>query len=80
MYYLSHKYNWEGGKFLTVVLIVLGYIFVFPKWFYPKFEEGEIVCGLPILGVVLGVWYIGLIGLICTHIFYAFVLRRIWRK
>ncbi len=80
LYYLNHYFKWKYGIFLTVFVLIVGYIFVFPEWFYPKYEEGDMKCGLPILGAILGTWIFGFTSLIGTHVFYRVNLKKSWKK
>ncbi|WP_461305222.1 hypothetical protein [Aureisphaera sp.] len=79
-YFLSHRLSWEGGKFITVLLIVVGYIYVFPEWFYPEYDEGDIRCGLPTMAATLGLWFFGSIALLVTHIYYRKAWKDKWKK
>ncbi len=53
--------------FLILLIFIILYNFVLPRFFYPN-EEDNIKCGMPILAIHLAFLFIGSISTIITHI------------
>ncbi|MCK8482259.1 hypothetical protein [Psychroserpens algicola] len=67
--YLSYKkFKDKSISAFILIVILIGYYFVFPSFFLPEPNEDGINCGLPILGIILASWFFGTFAGITTHI------------
>ncbi len=70
--YLDQK-GWGMWKWLLPIFFAFIYFFVVMPFYMPKYEEMEIKCGMPALGVFLAVLIIGVGGLIVIHLLYILI-------
>lgn len=75
-YYLTYRYKIKIPGFVFLVLVLIGYYFIFPHFFYPEPRTDGINCGMPILGITLGFWIFGTIGALSSHIIWIFIKKR----
>ena len=75
LYFLLEKRKLGNFKFLVLISVLVGYIFIFPPMFYPKMPEGP-KCGLPMMGVTLAFWVIGGLASTMAHLIYSIVITR----
>lgn len=68
LYYFIEKYSLKFPKPILLVLVLIGYYFVFPQYFMPEPKGDGINCGMPAMGILLGFWVFGTIAGIATHI------------
>lgn len=76
LYYLNKKYKAKLPNFVILLILLVCYFFVFPKFFYPESVTGGINCGMPILGITLGFWIFGTIAGITTHFIWKLTTRK----
>jgi hypothetical protein len=74
-YLLIDKYNAPKWKYLIFGLIMVGYIFIIPSFFFPDNPNNEPQCGMPLLGITLAFWILGCGTVIITHVFYLLIKR-----
>ncbi|MCF6297698.1 MAG: hypothetical protein L3J08_06900 [Flavobacteriaceae bacterium] len=68
LYYINSKYKNKLPNFIILLILLICYFFVFPRFFYPEPRTDGINCGMPILGITFGFWIFGTIAGITTHI------------
>ncbi|HFA52103.1 MAG TPA: hypothetical protein ENJ95_24060 [Bacteroidetes bacterium] len=67
--------NWKHGKTITFLMVLIGHLFIFPRFFYPEPDPNGINCGMPILGITLAFWIIGGGGTVIIHLLYYFISK-----
>lgn len=75
-YYLLDKYKLKFSKTLVFILVLLGYYFLFPQYFFPEPRKDGINCGIPVLAILLGFWVFGTIAALITHILWIIKLQK----
>jgi len=68
LYYAIKKYNLKFPKTILLILVLIGYYFVFPQYFMPEPRVDVINCGMPTMAVLLSFWVFGTIAGLVTHI------------
>ena len=68
LYYLNDKYKTKLSNFIILLIILIGYLFVFPQFFYPEPRKDGINCGMPILAITLAFWIFGTFAGVTTHL------------
>lgn len=68
LYFLNKKYKTELPNLIILLILLICYVLVFPKFFYPEPRKDGINCRMPILGITLGFLIFGTIAGITTHI------------
>lgn len=76
--YLDKK-GWGEWKWLLFVFFSVVYFFVIMPLYMPNYDEMEIKCAMPTLGVFLAILFIGVGGLVFIHLSYI-LSRFIWKK
>ncbi len=61
LYLFCDKMSWKYGRAIILVLVLIGYVFIIPPFFFniPDPGPNEIKCGMPVLGMTLFFWFIG---------------------
>lgn len=77
---VSEKMKFKHGKTLLFLLILIGYFFIFPRFFYPEPDPNGINCGMPIMGITLAFWVIGGGVTIIAHIIYYIISKLVKSK
>jgi len=75
LYLASEKTGFRYGKAITLLVVLTGYFFVFPRFFYPEPKPNGMNCGLPLVAVTLAFWVFGGGAAIFVHTLY-----RYWSK
>ncbi|PKG42811.1 hypothetical protein [Psychroflexus sp. MES1-P1E] len=75
-YFLTYRYKIRIPNFVILILVLIGYYFILPQFFYPKPRTDGINCGMPILGINLGFWIFGTIGALSSHIIWMFIKKK----
>lgn len=75
LYYISHRMNWKFPDFLILVLFLLFYYAILPRFFYPEPSPDGINCGMPILGITMAFWVLGTIAGVLTHFLWKLILK-----
>ncbi|MGS4346997.1 hypothetical protein ACKUSY_15705 [Myroides odoratus] len=70
--YLDQK-GWGRWKWVWPIFLAFTYFFVLMPFYMPKYEEMEIKCAMPALGVFLAILFFGLGGLIVIHLLYMLI-------
>jgi ABC-type Co2+ transport system permease subunit len=66
---MMDKYRFGFGKTWILLLLLMGYIFVLPSYFYPESHPvGN--CGLPVMGIALAFWILGCGSALVIHFSY----------
>ena len=74
-YYLIYRYKIKIPNFVILILVLIGYYFIFPQFFYPEPRTDGINCGMPIFGITLGFWIFGTIGAFGSHILWILIKK-----
>ena len=74
-YILLDKNNLSKWKYLLLAIGLILDFFVLPDYFMPEYKEGELRCGMPVLGLYLAFWIFGGGSIILTHIVYLIVKK-----
>jgi hypothetical protein len=77
--FLIDKLKFRSGKRLLLIGLVIGNVFIFPRFFYPEPSPEKVNCGLPILGISLAFWVLGNAMALFVHVFYT-VLKNAYPK
>ncbi len=75
LYVVLDRTKFKNLKGLVLILLLTGHIFVFPKMFYPKLGP-DAGCAMPIVGVILAFWVLGLLFTTVTHVIYLIATRK----
>jgi len=59
LYLISDKLGLKHGRKLLLLIILIGYFFILPPFFYPEPNPNGNNCGMPTVGVTLAFWVIG---------------------
>ena len=70
LYFALDKTEFNYGKVILFLLILLAYLFILPQVFSPEYEPGGINCGMPILGIYIAFWIFGGGSAILIHLIY----------
>ena len=73
LYYLKSKYGKKVPDFLILLIFLICYFLVIPRFFYPEPRTDGINCGMPVLGITLGFWIFGTIAGIVTHLIWKLI-------
>lgn len=79
MYLISRKLGWKYGRNITFFVLIIGYLFVLPRFFYPELDPEGINCGMPILGINLAFLVIGGGAAILVHLI-SYLFERFVKK
>lgn len=74
-YLLFDKYHKKKWKLLIFGLLMIGYIFIIPSYFFPDNPNNEPRCGMPLVGITLAFWILGCGTVLITHIVYLLIKR-----
>jgi hypothetical protein len=80
LYLISDTTDFKYGRIMTFLMVLTGYLFIFPPFFYPESNPDGVNCGMPILGITLAFWIIGGGIAIVIHTIYFFIRRMIGNK
>lgn len=78
LYIILDKMNVKYGRVMVFLAVLIGYLFVFPSFFYPELDPKD-NCGLPILGINLAFWIIGGGAAILVHTIH-YVIRKLGKR
>ncbi|HEY0744186.1 MAG TPA: hypothetical protein VGD40_22120 [Chryseosolibacter sp.] len=62
------RFNVRIGRIIVLLVVLCGHVFFLPKFFYPKPDPDGVNCGMPIVGITLAFWVLGVIAATLTHI------------
>ena len=75
LYLILDKMTLKYGKVIIFLLILVGYFFVFPKFFLPLPDPDGIGCGMPVVAFLFTIWVVGGGSAILIHIIY-YLIRK----
>jgi len=79
LYIALDKTSFRKLKGLVLMVILAGHFFVFPEMFYDMFylssTPDELLCGMPIMGIIFAFWIFGGFITVATHVTYLIVTR-----
>ncbi|WP_018343615.1 hypothetical protein [Cytophaga aurantiaca] len=74
-YYILDRYTIKIPSYIILIILLVGHLFIFPKFFYPEPNPNGADCGMPILGITLAFWLFGTIAAVLSHFLWIKVLK-----
>jgi len=72
-YWLLDKYHLAKWKYVSLGLLIVSYIFIIPNLYLPDNPQHKPMCGMPMMAIRFGFWFLGCGAAIVTHFIYVAV-------
>lgn len=76
-YLLLDKANIFKWNWLILIGLIVSYIFIIPRFYFPEKIDDEPNCGMPIVALTLVFWFLGCGATVFTHFIYILIKHQI---
>lgn len=76
IYLFLDRNQFPFRKWMVLIALLIGHIFIFPRLFYPEYDSNGINCGMPILGIHLAFCIFGIPMTLLVHMIYYLNIKK----